>query len=135
MGECGQVIAVPRVTGCRHNQLRLWFSSMACALIESLRRRAAGELANATCGTIRRKLFKIGALVTVSVRRIKIAMASGLWLRPIQLSAVALPPRPGRSALSTAPRIEMPATTPIPCTARQGTRLARDQSPRHPPRR
>jgi hypothetical protein len=31
---------------------------------------------NATCGTIRLKLLKIGALVRVSVRRIKIAMAS-----------------------------------------------------------
>jgi Transposase DDE domain group 1 len=61
------------------NQLRLWFASMAYVLVESLRRRAlqATELANATCGTIRRKLFKIGALVTVSVRRIKFAMASG----------------------------------------------------------
>jgi DDE family transposase len=35
------------------------------------------EFAKATCGTIRLKLLKIGALVTVSVRRIKIAMASG----------------------------------------------------------
>jgi hypothetical protein len=35
------------------------------------------ELAEATCGTIRRKLFKIGALVTISVRRIRFAMASG----------------------------------------------------------
>jgi hypothetical protein len=32
---------------------------------------------NASCGTIRFKLLKIGALVSVSVRRIKIAMASG----------------------------------------------------------
>ena len=32
--------------------------------------------ANATCGTIRLKLLKIGALVRVSVRRIKFAMAS-----------------------------------------------------------
>ena len=31
---------------------------------------------NATCGTIRLKLLKIGALVRISVRRIKIAMAS-----------------------------------------------------------
>jgi len=31
--------------------------------------------ANATCATIRLKLLKIGALVRVSVRRIKIAMA------------------------------------------------------------
>ena len=63
----------------RANQLRLWFASMAYVLVESLRRRAlqATELADATCGTIRRKLFKIGALVTVSVRRIKFAMASG----------------------------------------------------------
>ena len=48
-------------------------------LLDSLRRLAlqATDLADATCGTIRRKLFKIGALVTISVRRIKIALASG----------------------------------------------------------
>ena len=34
------------------------------------------QFAKATCGTIRLKLLKIGALVRVSVRRIKIAMAS-----------------------------------------------------------
>jgi hypothetical protein len=61
------------------NQLRLWFASMAYVLVEGLRRIAlqATDLADATCGTIRRKLFKIGALVTISVRRIKLAMASG----------------------------------------------------------
>ncbi len=61
------------------NQLRLWFASMAYVLVNSLRRIAlqATDLADATCGTIRRKLFKIGALVTISVRRIKLAMASG----------------------------------------------------------
>jgi len=61
------------------NQLRLWFASMAYVLLDSLRRLAlqATDLADATCGTIRRKLFKIGALVTISVRRIKIALASG----------------------------------------------------------
>jgi hypothetical protein len=61
------------------NQLRLWFASMAYVLIEGTRRLAlqATDLADATCGTIRRKLFKIGALVTISVRRIKFAMASG----------------------------------------------------------
>ena len=37
----------------------------------------ATRLANATCGSIRLKLLKIGALVRVSVRRVKIAMASG----------------------------------------------------------
>jgi len=61
------------------NQLRLWFASMAYVLLDSLRRLAlqTTDLADATCGTIRRKLFKIGALVTLSVRRIKFAMASG----------------------------------------------------------
>jgi hypothetical protein len=60
------------------NQLRLWFSSFAYVLIEALQRigLAHTELTNATCGTIRLKLLKIGARVTVSVRRIKIAIAS-----------------------------------------------------------
>ncbi len=61
------------------NQLRLWFASMAYVLLESLRRIGLQptDLANASCGSIRRKLLKIGALVTISVRRIKLAMASG----------------------------------------------------------
>ncbi len=61
------------------NQLRLWFASMAYVLLEGLRRIAlqATDLADASCGSIRRKLFKIGALVTISVRRIKLAMTSG----------------------------------------------------------
>ena len=44
----------------------------------ALRRRALAhtELGRATCGTIRTKLLKIGALVTVSVRRVRVAMAS-----------------------------------------------------------
>jgi hypothetical protein len=60
------------------NQLRLWFSSFAYVLMQALRRIALPhtELAQATCGTIRLKLLKIGARVTVSVRRIKIAIAS-----------------------------------------------------------
>jgi Transposase DDE domain group 1 len=62
----------------RANQVRLWFASMAYALLSALRRRALAhtELARATCGTIRAKLLKIGALVTVSVRRVRVAMAS-----------------------------------------------------------
>ena len=63
----------------RANQLRLWFYSMAYVLVCALRRIGLDKTncANATCGTIRLKLLKIGALVTISVRRIKIAMASG----------------------------------------------------------
>jgi len=60
------------------NQLRLWFASMAYVLLCALRRigLAHTQFAEATCGTIRLKLLKLGALVRVSVRRIKIAMAS-----------------------------------------------------------
>jgi hypothetical protein len=62
----------------RANQLRLWFASMAYVLMCALRRIALQhtQLAQATGGTIRLKLLKIGALVRISVRRIKIAMAS-----------------------------------------------------------
>ena len=62
----------------RANQLRLWFYSMAYVLLCALRRIGLRDtdFANATCGTIRLKLLKIGALVRVSVRRIRIAMAS-----------------------------------------------------------
>ena len=62
----------------RANQLRLWFASMAYVLVAALRRIGLRhtQFADATCGSIRLKLFKIGALVTISVRRIKIAMAS-----------------------------------------------------------
>ena len=62
----------------RANQLRLSFASLAYVLMEAVRRLAlAGtELANATAATIRLKLLKIGAVVTVSVRRIKLAFAS-----------------------------------------------------------
>jgi len=34
------------------------------------------KYSDATCGTLRLKFLKIGALVRISVRRIKIAMAS-----------------------------------------------------------
>jgi Transposase DDE domain group 1 len=62
----------------RANQLRLWFYSMAYVLLCAARRIGLHDtaFANATCGTIRLKLLKIGALVRVSARRIKIAMAS-----------------------------------------------------------
>jgi Transposase DDE domain group 1 len=62
----------------RANQLRLWFASMAYVLLCALRRIALKhtQFAEASCGTIRLRLLKIGALVRVSVRRVKIAMAS-----------------------------------------------------------
>jgi hypothetical protein len=62
----------------RANQLRLWFASMAYVLLCALRRIGLQhtQFAQATCGTIRLKLLKVGALVRTSVRRIKMAMAS-----------------------------------------------------------
>ncbi|MFC7543697.1 IS1380 family transposase [Siccirubricoccus deserti] len=62
----------------RANQLRLWFAAMAYVLLCALRRigLAHTQFAQATCGTLRLALLKIGAQVRRSVRRIKIAMAS-----------------------------------------------------------
>ena len=59
------------------NQLRLLFSAFASILFHALRRALEGtRLARATAGTLRLKLLKIGARVTVSVRRFKVAMDS-----------------------------------------------------------
>jgi hypothetical protein len=61
------------------NQLRLYFSSMAYVLMQTLRHTAlAGtELERAQCRTIRLKLLKIGAQVRVTVRKIWISLAEG----------------------------------------------------------
>src|SRR3954449_378748 len=62
----------------RANQLRLWFASFAYVLLCALRRigLAFTQFARASCGNIRLKLLKIGALVKISVRRVHVAMAS-----------------------------------------------------------
>jgi hypothetical protein len=79
--ECQADLFADRTSAAtfRANQLRLWFASMAYVLLCALRRIALRptQFATATCGTIRLKLLKIGALVRISVRRIKLAMASG----------------------------------------------------------
>jgi Transposase DDE domain group 1 len=77
----------------RANQLRLWFAAMAYVLLCALRRigLAHTQFAEATCGTIRLKLLKLGALVRISVRRIKLAMASGFpWQDEFALARVRL---------------------------------------------
>jgi hypothetical protein len=78
--ECQADLFADRTSAAtmRANQLRLWFASMAYVLICALRRigLVRTRFADATCGTIRLKLLKIGALVRVSVRRIKFAMTS-----------------------------------------------------------
>jgi len=61
------------------NQLRLWFSSVAYLLIQSIRRLGlkGTAMAKAQCGPIRTKLFKIGAMVKISVRRILVELSGG----------------------------------------------------------
>ncbi len=61
----------------RANQLRLYFSSVAYVLMQTLRRVGLDgtEMAKAQCETIRLKLFKIGAQVKITVRKIWIDFA------------------------------------------------------------
>ena len=75
-------------TSCHHwwpNQLRLLLSSLAYILVESIRRVAlkGTELAKAQCGTIRLKLFKIGAVVVRNTRRVRMHLASSYPYRQL----------------------------------------------------
>jgi hypothetical protein len=60
------------------NQLRLYFSALAYTLMEALRRLGlkGTQWAEAQVDTIRLKLFKIGALVRISVRRFLLQLGS-----------------------------------------------------------
>jgi Transposase DDE domain group 1 len=62
----------------RANQMRLYLSAMAYVLVSGLRRLGlqATELAEAQVSTIRTKLFKIGAQIRVTVRKVWVSMAS-----------------------------------------------------------
>lgn len=73
----------------RGNQLRLYFSALAYTLVEALRRLALSgtEWAQAQVDTIRRKLFKIGAIVQVSIRRVVLQMSSAYPWRSIYAQA------------------------------------------------
>jgi hypothetical protein len=61
----------------RSNQLRLYFSSFAYIMMQTLRRLGlqGTELAQAQCDTIRLKLFKIGAQIRVTVRKVWISFS------------------------------------------------------------
>ena len=67
------------------NQLRLWFAALAYLLLE--RTRTVGlrgtELARATVGSVRLKLLKVAAQVTVSVRRVYVQLSSAYPLREL----------------------------------------------------
>lgn len=61
----------------RANQLRLWLSSVAYVLLQALRQHGlkGTEFAKARCDTIRLKLLKLGAVITISVRRVWFSLA------------------------------------------------------------
>jgi hypothetical protein len=60
------------------NQLRLWLATFAYLLLERVRAwgLAGTELAAATVGSVRLKLLKVAAQVTVSVRRVYVRLSS-----------------------------------------------------------
>ena len=81
----------------RANQLRLTFATFAGVLITLLRRvgLAGTALARAQADTIRTRLLKIGARITISRRRIRIAFASVYPLQELfahVLAALRAPP-------------------------------------------
>ena len=79
----------------RANQLRLSLTACAYVLMEGLRRDGLKHtcLARATVGSLQLNLLKIGAQITTSVRRIKVAMASGCpYQREFRLAWAHLPP-------------------------------------------
>jgi hypothetical protein len=67
------------------NQFRLLLSAAAYVLVEAIRRLglAGTQLATAQVSTIRLRLFKVAALVKVSVRRVYLRLASGFPLQEL----------------------------------------------------
>ncbi|MEW6267769.1 MAG: IS1380 family transposase [Thermodesulfobacteriota bacterium] len=65
------------------NQIRLWLASVAYVLVNELRRTGLRDtaLAHAQAGTIRVRLLKIAARVTLSVRRVVVSLSS---VHPLQ---------------------------------------------------
>src|SRR5208337_3031802 len=63
----------------KSNQIRLYFSTVAYLLMQSLRRLglAGTELAKAQCHTVRLKLLKIGAQIRITVRKIWVSLSTG----------------------------------------------------------
>ncbi len=62
----------------RANQLRLWLSSIAYVLINTLRETGlkGTQFEKAQCHTIRLKLFKIGAAIRVTVRKVWVSLST-----------------------------------------------------------
>ena len=90
--ECQLDLCADRTSAAtlRANQLRLWFASLAYVLMEAVRRLAlqGTDMAKATAGSIRLHLLKLGAVVTISVRRIKIAFATACPAKELFTTAI-----------------------------------------------
>lgn len=71
--------------GLSSNQLRLWFSTIAYLLLRTFREKAlvGTKFAQATVGTIRLRLLKIAAQVSVSVRRVHVQMSEAFSLKAL----------------------------------------------------
>ena len=69
----------------RANQLRLWFAAVAYLLVNHLRHSGLRdtELARAQVSTIRCRLLKLGARVSVSVRRVVASLSSAFPLQAL----------------------------------------------------
>jgi hypothetical protein len=106
----------------RANQLRLWLASAAYVLMHALRRIGLKNTALArTCAqTIRLKLLKISAVVTVSVRRVKLAMSQAC---PNQGEFIA-----AFHALGAAARSDAPTNQTQPLQIRESTPTAAGRS-------
>ena len=67
------------------NQLRLYLSALAYTLVDALRRLglAGTDWAQAQVDTIRLKLLKIGALVKISARRVRLQLSAAYPWKPI----------------------------------------------------
>jgi len=77
-------------TGFRANHVRTWLSFAAHLLVVLLRKRAlyGTELENAQASTLRLKLLKIGALVTLSVRRLHVRLSTAFPLQSLMRLAM-----------------------------------------------
>ena len=85
----------------RANQLRLWLSSVAYVIVNTLREVGlqGTEFEKAQCHTIRLKLFKIGGAVRITVRRVWISLSASYpyaqtFIRIFEQLQALPPPRP-----------------------------------------
>ena len=88
------------------NQFRLLLSAAAYVLLEAVRRLglAGTQLEQAQVNTIRLRLFKVAALVVVSVRRVYLRLASGFPLQEVFAQVAGrLMQRPGVQASGAIP--------------------------------